>query len=248
MAISKLSIQQNPQWLHIFKTGALWENYQSIIVTREELVDALVEFSDSDNILSKVEAKKLAIRREEYKKMEPVWFEYAGELAKKYWEKLKNEDNVKQIQYLSKNVSYNIDGTMNILALKKTFCEDISRQNKKFNFIQAQALNEVNHWWYKLMTDYNNTDTEDEKKQSDWFQVINIFSWGNGDTNAWMAVFKNMAWCNSQYWTITPYKDESWEEIKDIVRYRNLDEDHTQKRWGSLYFNDRVCGLKNMVI
>jgi hypothetical protein len=42
------------------------------------------------------------------------------------------------------------------------------------NFYDAKKL--ATHKCYKLMTDYNDTDTEEIKKQSDWYKVINLFS------------------------------------------------------------------------
>ena len=41
------------------------------------------------------------------------------------------------------------------------------------------------------MTSYNDCDAH-EKEQSDWYQVLNIFSNGNGDTVQAMALFIDM--------------------------------------------------------
>jgi hypothetical protein len=65
-------------------------------------------------------------QKEQYEKLKPLGFEYAPESAKNKREKLKNEDDIKKMEFLKSIVSYNSDHTMNIITLKKTFCEDIS--------------------------------------------------------------------------------------------------------------------------
>jgi len=244
MWISKLSIKSTNQWLHIFRSAELWENYQSVIGTREELIDALLEMSDSDEILAKLQEKKLEKKKEQYEKLQPVWFEYAPQSAIKKREELKNSDNVEKMKWLQNNVSYNADHTINIIFLKKTFCEDISWQNKSFNFAQAQELEKINAWWYSLMTDYNDCDTDDEKKNSDWYKVIHIFSNGNWDTIEGMKLFRDMTWCNNRYWTATEYKNDKWEKIKGVVRYRDLNKNYCNSYWYNTNYYNRVCGFK----
>jgi hypothetical protein len=149
------------------------------------------------------------------------------------------------MQYLHDNVSYNTDGTINIIDLHKTFCEDISGQNNRFNFVQAQELEKTNSWWYKLMTDYNDWDTDEDKKQTDRYKIINIFSQNKGDTTEWMALFRDMAWCNDRYWTGTLYKNEKWEEVNGLARDRILVKDSVNRGWSDTDDFSRVCGFKD---
>jgi hypothetical protein len=67
-----------------------------------------------------------AEKKEQYEKLQPTGFEFAPVSAKQYRETLKNENNVQKMQYWHDNVSYNVDHTINIIKLDKTFCEDIS--------------------------------------------------------------------------------------------------------------------------
>ncbi len=212
--LKKLSIESWEKWVVISK----WIDNQ-VKATDDELVDALAEMPNSDKLLADVQKRKLANKREKYKELIPAGFEYAPESAKQKWEELKNTDDAETMKWIQDNVSYNSDHTMNILKLKKTFCGDISWQNKKFTFEQAQELSKQT--WYTLMTDYNDTDTEEEKTQTDWYKVINIFSknkWNDVSNVRWFYLFADMSWYNGRCWTATLYKDENWKEVKVLVR------------------------------
>jgi hypothetical protein len=63
---------------------------------------------------------------EKYEALKPAGFEYAPQSAKAKWEELAKTKKVEKLQWIHDNVSYNSDYTINIFALKKTFCEDIS--------------------------------------------------------------------------------------------------------------------------
>jgi len=76
--------------------------------------------------------------------LKPAGFDHAPQSAKAKWEELTQVKNVEKLQWIHDNVSYNSDHTMNILKLKKTFCEDISGQNSLFTFAEAQKLEKTN--------------------------------------------------------------------------------------------------------
>lgn len=247
MTVSKLYIDQDPKWLYIFRSAALWERYQDVIVTREELIDALLKMSDSDKFLADVQEKKLAKKIDQYNKLKPIWFDYAPTSAKEKWEEYKNNDNVEMLQWIYDNISYNSDHTMNIIALKKIFCEDISWNKQTMNFNDAKKL--ATSKWYKLMTDYNDTDAEEIKKQNDWYKVINLFSWSKWDTREWMKLFRDMTWCNHWYWADAPYKDWKWRLIWGFARHRGLCKNkdyYCDRSWKNTESHDCVCGFKDM--
>lgn len=245
MWISKLSIKPTDQWLHIFRSGELWEKYnEGIVGTREEIIDALLELSDSDKFLEKFQEKQSAKEKAPYEKFKPLWFDDAPESAKAKWEEYKNTNNLQKLQWIHDNVSYNPDSTMNIIKLNKTFCEDISWQDKRFTWEQAKELEKTNAGWYKLMTDYNNCDA-DKKEKTDWYKVINIFSNGNGDIVEGRELFRDMAWCNDRYWTATVYKDENWVENNDLALTRYLFLKDLYKHWSYTSNDFRLCGLKD---
>lgn len=221
------------------------------VLNKQDIIDILrkLESEDRKEIFLKFQNENTesewADKVEKYEILKPAGFEHAPQSAKAKWEELAKTKKVEKLQWIYDNVSYNSDHTMNILALKKTFCEDISWQNDTFTFAQAQKLEKTNTWWYKLMTDYNDADSDQEKKQSDWYKLINLFSWNNWDTYAWMEFFRDMAWCNNRYWTATPYKDEKWKIVKGVVRYRKLDKYYCNGYWSITDNNNRVCGFKD---
>ena len=194
--------------------------------------------------LSEIQKIQLAKKREQYEELKPAWFKHAPESATAKWEEYTNTDKLEKLQWIHDNVSYNADSTMNIIKLDKTFCEDISGQNKKFSWELAKELENTNTGWYKLMTDYNNCPS-DKKEQTDWYKVINIFSNGNGDTVEGMELFRDMAWCNGRYWTPTAYKKSNWIEVSGVALFRKLDKYDCNSYWLNSSYFYRVCGFKD---
>lgn len=221
------------------------------VLNKQDIIDILSKLpsKDREEILKKFQNENTEIewadKAEEYESLKPAGFDYAPQSAKAKWEELAKVKNVEKLQWIHDNVSYNADHTMNILKLKKTFCEDISGKNSSFTFAEAQKLEKTNAGWYKLLTDYNDTDSDQEKKQSDWYRLIDLFSWNNWDTVEWMKFFRDMAWCNNRYWTATQYKDEKWKIVKGVARYRTLYESHCTSYCYHTHFNNRVCGFKD---
>ena len=228
-----LNITSREDWMMIVQ----WSDGQ-IETTRENLVDALVDFPDGDQIIALYHRKKLAKEMEQSERLKPVGFEYAPASAKNKRERLRDET----LQWMYYNISYNSDWTMNIHELNKTFCEDVSWTGKMCNWEDAKAL--AASKWYTLLTDYNDCDSREEKEQSDRYNVINIFSDGNWDTTEGMKLFRDMAWCNDLYWTATPYKDGNWIKGKGVARSRKLDEHNCYRSWDDIYYNHHVCGFK----
>ena len=174
--------------------------------------------------------------------MKPAGFEHASLLAKKRREDLKNSGTIDKIQWIRDNISYNSDWTMNIIKLHKTFCEDVSWIGQTCNWEDAKQLAILK--WYTLPTDYNDTDSDEVKQQSDWYTVINVFSNGNGDTTEGRKLFRDMAWCTGRYWTATPYKDEKWEEVKDVACVRIMNRANCARNWLFTDDDTRVCAFK----
>jgi hypothetical protein len=148
------------------------------------------------------------------------------------------------LQWIQNNVSYNFDWTMNILKLHKTFCEDLSWTEQKCNWEEAKQLAESK--WYALPSDYNDCDSDEVKQGSDWYKVINIFSNGHWDTREGIECFRDIAWCNSRYWTTTPYKDEKWKSVSGVARSRSLSKASCSRCWNYARYSGRVCGFKDM--
>jgi len=239
----KFSIEFWEQWWAVLKFNQ--------ILNKQDIIDILSKFpsKDREEIFSKFQnentGSEWADKVEEYEKLQPVGFEFAPESAKEKREELKNTDNVEKMKWCQDNISYNADHTMNIISLKKTFCEDISWNKESMNFNDAENL--ATNKWYKLMTDYNDADADAEeiKKQSDWYKVINLFSWNKWDTTKWMGFFRDMAWCNDSYWTATKYKNKHWEELEGVVNYRKLSKYGCRRGCYGTNTNNRICGFKD---
>ena len=226
--INKLTIQSWEEWLIISK----WADAH-VQTTEDELLTAFMEMENWYDFFKKFEEEKLRKKFEEYDKLQPAWFEYAPESLKKKREAAKSGDEIELMQWIQNNFSYNVDHTVNILRLNKTFCADITWDNREVSWESAQELEKTNTEWYKLMTDYNDTDTEEEKQQTDWYKLINIFTWNRGDDYVWTRAFGILVWCSDIYWTATKHNESN---------------DHALARW--LYYGERMVyetGVKNMV-
>lgn len=238
--LNELNINKANTCLFISK----WFN-RCIKTTDSELISAIIEWPDSDGFISKLQEKYFLKRIEQYKKYKPECFEYAPKSAIRYRKTLENKHNIKQMEYLKSIVSYNSDGTINIIPIKKIFCKDFNWKGKKFDFFEAQESSK--QIWYNLLTDYNHTDTEQEKLQSDWYKIINLFNNGKWDTPAWMSIFRNMTWCNYFYRTATTYENRKWNIIPNVACIRKLDWYNCKREhW---YKNNayRLCGIKDFI-
>jgi len=210
--------------------------------TPEERAEIFAQFQQNDK--KKLPQKKETHTEKEskYTALEPLWFEFAPDSVKRKREEIKTTDNIEELQWIHDNVSYNIDGTMNIIKLKKIFNKDISWIDKKCNWKEAKQL--AVSKWYTLPTDYNDDDSDEVKHNSDWYTVINVFSDGKWDTVEGMELFRDLAWCNNRYWTATEYKNDKWEKLEGVARRRRLNESYCYRYWGYTYGSTRVCGFK----
>ena len=242
----KLEIKTRDDWLVISK----WVDHQ-IESTDGELITAILGMQHSDDFLVRLQTKK----REQYDRFKPIWFDDAPESAIKKREELKNTDNVEKMEWCRNNISYNADHTMNILSLKKTFCENISWQQKRFTFAEAQELEKSNIWWYEIIDDYRDdhngdyptrVDTEDDKKKTGWYKIVDVFSWNNWDTEDGMRFFRDMSWCDDEYRTLTQCKDKEWNNYGNLVYTRTLSERYCKRSFTTIPSWACVCGWKNM--
>lgn len=223
-------------------------NEVQISLTKKDIVGILLASGDDERIITELQEKKLMNKKEQYKSLQPKWFENASEIAKRYRKVLEYKNNIKQMKYLQSIVSYNENGTMNILPLNKTFCKDIGGKNQTFSHPAAQNLEKENTEGYNLMTDYNETDTKEEREQTDWYKVVNVFSENQWDTIDAMYILRDMAWCNNRYWTATYYKNEKWEVVWGLARLRRLRKSHVSRTWSNTYSTFLVCGFKDMAV
>ncbi len=234
--------------------GLDWEK-KDILEEQKELAlqkiqEALVGFSSTakkdifDELGVKTSAEIEAEKENKYFSLRPTWFDDAPQSAKQKRKELVKKEDTEKMQWMHDNVSYNGDHTMNIIKLKKTFCEEVSWTGQRCNWKEAKTLAESK--WYELPTDYNECDSQGIKKNSDWYKVINIFSDGEWDTVEGMELFRDLAGCNSRYWTATPYKNEKWKIVSGVARIRILFKDTCCSYWHYTDSYSRVCGFKDI--
>lgn len=198
------------------------KKYQ-IFLGKEEIIEILNKLppEEKKEILASFPDKKEEERSGvECSDLVPEGREFAPQSAKKYRKELEKRGiMVQHMKYLKSIVSYNTDGTMNILPLKKTFCNDLTWKWERMNHWDALKLAEST--WYQLLSDYNSDfDTETERQQTDFYKVMSLFN--RYGKNGWDSVeareiFWHMSWCDGKrwwefeddrFWTATPYKDE----------------------------------------
>ena len=228
----KFSIDSWDEWFVVSK----WVDNQ-IQATEEELLNQLVELPDS--FLAKLQDKKLANKKEQFEQLKPAWFEHASQKAKKYRQELEakwiqgDEKAVKEMEHLSEILAYNSDNTVGLPTINETFCADLAwwkSMNREASMEVAKSK------WYHLLSDWNDNDSEADKKETDWYRLENLF-WEYA--NQW-ALFCMLDFDNDRYWTSTKYENE-----EGVVRYRTLYKTHCFRDWTTTHYNDRVCGFKD---
>lgn len=97
------------------------------------------------------EETRLFDMKKEIGDFEPLWLEYAPKRVQSTLKKWKDSGkNRELIEHIAKTISYNKDGSVNILPLKITFYKDITWANKKITYKEAEEIKE--RWWYKLFS------------------------------------------------------------------------------------------------
>lgn len=214
---------------NINQEGGLWSNgltkgWHIILVTltSRQVEQALRELPENERIAVLAKFQKW-LKLKEQSDVFPAGREYAPKSAKLYWTALEKKWDIQQIEYLKSIVSYNVDGTMNILPLKKTI----------FHLDEAMDWDAANNYLrsnkyigYSLLGDYNYLDSPEQKQKTDFFALMNIFNpYGenNWDTMDARIIFRDMSWCDGNYWTNTHcITDEEWEELTNAICIRQL--------------------------
>jgi len=255
MGISKLHIKEDPQWLHIFRSAELWENYQSIITSKAELINTLVDFLDGDEILAKFQEKKLAKNREQYELLKPVWFEHAPQSAKDE----RNTLDQMRMNHLKNTISYNEDGTVNIIPLKKIFNKSVYVINYSHSLIKSEQYKiraEASKNWYSVIGDCNDTDSEKDENGSDWNVLLNSFAPNNGwywkIKEIW-NIFTAMVGLGTRVWSPTsyPYWSPEFDNVSWVIRFGDIRK-NIIANWSqiigepSINYTFDVCGRKDM--
>jgi hypothetical protein len=141
------------------------------------------------------------------------------------------------MKFLNKNFSYNVDGTLNLLSIKKTLCNDLTWKKEPVRHCDAIKLT---YKGYKLMTDSIEGDVYE--KESDWYQVLNALA---ETCKWWMSLLNIMAWLdNKTYWTAT-------RKSKNEFYTRDFNQNQMEQRSSSIgnwpgdgcYY---ACGIKDM--
>jgi len=192
-----------------------------------------------------------------YESLKPAGFDYAPWLKHK-WEELTQTNDIKELQWIHDNISYNSDGTINIIKLNITICKDISSKGEKISKwdLRRSIMKRGEDWkeiylvWeYKIMTAHDNTHSAEENKNSDWYQVLNIFSWGHWDTEKSRKLFKDISWFNDIYRTATYHYGDDSQYFRGQV-YWDFREKIPSLTFDNSYYHtlkSYMCGIKKLV-
>lgn len=189
-----------------------------------------------------------------YDSLKPAGSEYAPWLKEK-WREITQTSDIKVLQWLNDNISYNSDGTINIISLNITICKDISGKWVKINkwdlrrSIMKRNIEwkeEYLVWEYKLMTSPDNTFSKKENQNTDWYQVLNALSWGQWDTIESKKLFKNISWFDNKYWTAT-YHQGGDSQYFNGQYYRDFNDKAVELTFDNTYYDTLIaymCWIK----
>lgn len=219
-------------WKEFFLDVEGWQSIKGYQPITDRDLAKVLSYKD----LSRIKQIKIA-------DLQPTWLSNAPKSVQKKRHKIAansiSTGNLEKLQWISENISYNLDGTMNIINLGITFCEDVTGIGKRCN--REDAKTEAESKWYRLGSDYNDGDSQEVREASDRYRVINCFSGGKWDTVKWMEFFRDMSWCDGRYWTST--KSEDGKKGRD----RELDYHGCKRSLTDPTIEGRVCAFKKMM-
>jgi hypothetical protein len=173
--------------------------------------------------------------KENYDLTKPDWFNNAPYRAKEYRKTIEEKKDIKLMRYLKKVISYNVDGTINILPLRIMFRDfSWSTENKMFDHDEASELLKSN--WYRLLFAHEDKDDAPQKmSRRDFYrtELTSIFNPYGKQT------FRGISGCSYYpYWTAT--------RSSFSFKARNLDTGYADEV--SIFSGERgwVCGIRDM--
>ncbi len=190
------------------------------------------------------EEKELFNMRETYGDFEPLWLEYAPEDIKSIRKDLKEsleftqEQKTEVMECLTKTVSYNKDGTINILPLEIVFSWDLSEKNQELSYKEAQIIKEKKG--YNLFEKVG----EEILEIFSFEDIIKLFDVKGFDKNQLATAF---LWINIDDKYRIETSSHYWK--KEYIKYDELAEKFVLKKEEKDEVSDtkcRVFGYKKM--
>jgi len=181
-------------------------------------------------------------KEKDFSALRPEWLENANQIAQDYRKKLEDkcvawdEEAIKEMKFFEWKFSYNKNWTVNLLKLDwgKTFCADLTGKWNAMTRKRTKSF--VEKKWYRLLTDWNEDDSTEKRKDTDWYKLLEYF-WSYAHESA----FRCMLGCDiGWYRTATPYTNP------DIARSRRLYELDVYREWHYMDYEFFVCGRKPM--
>lgn len=208
-------------------------------ITDKQLIEILVEAPSAEWFVVEFQQKLLEKKREKYdEQFMPDGFEYAPEVAKKYWQKLKKKDDTDKMKILKNELSYNSDGTVNLIKINEVFCSKVL-DNPVSTIDVASEVAEAK--WYKLLNF--------REKNNDWEKIQNVFGYPLK-----LKDILKMLWCDTgfKYWTSELMKwgfsDDHWDRV--CLFYLNIESVPYSLHKFTPKASEKelayVCGLKKM--
>lgn len=231
----------------------------NIILTNEQLVEELktktpedrekifAEFQKNDKENSWTKEEKQTEQEAKFAALRPVGLTHAPQDTQDYRKKLEDKamkwdkNALNEMEFFQWKFAYNIDWTVKLLKLEwgKTFCADLTGNWWTRNWTDAKQLAESK--WYHLLTDWNKSDKQEDKADTDRYKLEQYF----GEYAHMWSITYMLGCIPGRYWTGTEYKNEDWSIRKGVARYRMLYKYHCIRCWYNTYYNYRVCGFKD---
>ncbi len=231
-------------------TGLDWEKKDILkeqkTLALQKIQEALVDFSSTakkdifDELVVKTSAEIEAEKEQKYVALRPVGLTHAPQDTQDYRKNLEDRaiqwdnDALKEMEFFQWKFAYNTDATVNLIELNETFCADLTGSGWRKNWAEAKIVAESKG--YDLLTDYNDSDSERKKIQTDWYRLKQYFG---KYANTWAIT--SMLGCAGRYWTGTKASE-------NVVYARYFTKNSNNKAGIDDYYNLRVCGFKKMNI
>ncbi len=212
----------------------------SLIAKKEILTELLKRTS------AEIEAEKETEQKIKHAALRPEWLSHTPQDTQDYRKRLEDKarqwDNeaIQEVEFFQWKFAYNADGTVNLIQLNETFCADLTGNWWTRNSKNAKELAETK--WYHLLMDYNDSDSEIEKRKTDWYKLEQYF----GEYAKTWAITYILGCITDRYWTGTEYKNKDWSRRESYARMRGLRIQYINSYWDYILIGRRVCGFKKM--
>jgi len=206
------------------------------LIAKKEILDELQKRTSAE-----IKAKKEAEQEIKYAALRPVGLTHASQNTQDYRKRLEDrvrqwdKEAIKDMEFFQWKFSYNMDGTVNLIKLDKTFCPDLRGKFRERNWTDAKEFTASKS--YHLLTDWNDSDKQEDKEKTDWYKLEQYF----GEYAKTWDITYILGCVPDRYWTGTEYEGK-----EGVARIRRLNYNGCCRNWGSTDNYYCICGIKDM--